>query len=358
MKSICFLIHGTAPKPVGGVKVVYQYANMLAECGYSVSVMFGEKRKNKETFSELCRDFSKFVYKKLLRFDKKQWFHLDSRVRTRYVFDFTSEFDSYDVLIATMLSTSFHLAGARKKPCTKCLYFVQDFETWNVSKSCVLDSYKLDLKKIAISPWLFDIIKSVDSKVEYVPNGFDFDYFRLQTPIAVRNRFEIAMLYHTDTRKRCDDSFAALAILKQKYPQLHVNMFGAYPKPANLPDWYSYIQKPNKEQHNALYNSSAVFMNASEQEGWGLTVGEAMICGCAVVCSNNEGHLIMAKDDKTALVFEVGNIQQIVKQIERLILDDILRQTIAKQGNEFIQQFTWKKSMEKFIAVIEEEKND
>ena len=357
MKSICFLIHGTAPKPVGGVKVVYEYANMFVEKGYKVSVLFGEKRKNKESLLELCKDFVKFICKKLMRFDKKQWFLIDNRVSIRYVFDFTTEFYSYDVLIATMLSTSYHLAEARKKNCTKCMYFVQGFETWNVSESYVLNSYKLNLRKIAISPWLFDKIKSVDSNVVYIPNGFDFDYFSLQKPIERRDKFAISMLYHTNPQKRCLDLFEALLLLKQKYPQLHVNMFGAYPKPNNLPDWYSYIRKPNKNLHNDLYNSSAIFLNASEQEGWGLTVGEAMICGCAVVCSNNDGHLIMAKDKETALVFEVGEIQQIVSCIERLFNDDVLRQKIAYQGNVYIQQFSWKKSLEKFISVIEE-KND
>ena len=354
MKSILFLIHGTAPKPVGGVKIVYQYANMLVQKGYGVTVLFGEKRKAHVSPVEWGREFFKYIIKKITRYDKRTWFSLDKRVNLKYVFEFSAEkCAAYDVLVATMLSTSYHLAALRLKSCTKYLYFVQGFEAWNASKPCVLDSYRLPLKKIAISPWLYDVIKSVDDNVVYIPNGFDFTYFSLLQPIVQRTRYEIAMLYHENSRKRCADTFAALDIVKQKFPNLHVNMFGAFPAPRNLPSWYSYTQKPNKAQHNAIYNASAIFVNASEQEGWGLTVGEAMICGCAVVCSDNQGHLIMAKDEDTALVFKVGAIEQMASQIERLILDDALRCALAERGNKFIQQFSWEKSLEKFIAVIE-----
>lgn len=356
MKKICFLLHGTAPRPVGGVKVIYQYANMFVKFGYDVTILFCESRNIKNPLLIRIKCLFKFCVKKIIKYDKCDWFSLDDRVKIKYLLSISDEnLNKFDFVIATMLSTSYHLYQIKNKYhlASKCFYFVQDFEAWGVSEQYIYESYKLPLKKIAISQWLENIIRKVDNNVICIPNGFDFNYFTLSTPIENRNRFEISMLYHIDIRKRCSDAFSALELIKKKYPQLHVNIFGAYPKPSNLPNWYTYVQKPTKEIHNSIYNSSSIFINASAQEGWGLTVGEAMICGCAVVCSNNDGHRIMAKHNETALLFEVGNVEQIVKLVESLIEDDLYRIRIARNGNQFIQQFSWDNSVKKFIDVLE-----
>lgn len=356
MKSICFLLHGTAPRPVGGVKVIYQYSNMLVKLGYDVTILFSENHDMNDSLLNRIKYLIKFCVKKILKYDKRVWFSLNERVKIKYLLKFSNEnFNKYDFLIATMLSTSFHLKQIieQQQLTSKCFYFVQDFEAWGVPETYVYESYKLPMTKIVISQWLEEQVKKIDRNVEYIPNGFDFNYFKLNNPIQYRNKFEISMLYHIDSRKRCMDTFSALDVLKKKYPLIHVNMFGAYPLSLKLPDWYTYVQLPNKDEHNFIYNSSAIFINASAQEGWGLTVGEAMICGCAVVCSNNDGHRIMAKHNETALLFEVGNVEQIVKLVESLIEDETYRIRIARNGNEFIQQFSWDNSVKKFIDVLE-----
>ena len=39
MKSITFILPKTAPRPVGGIKVVFEYANMLKKDGYDAHIM-------------------------------------------------------------------------------------------------------------------------------------------------------------------------------------------------------------------------------------------------------------------------------------------------------------------------------
>ena len=74
----------------------------------------------------------------------------------------------------------------------------------------------------------------------------------------------------------------ALETVKKEIPDLHVTMFGTPDRPQNLPEWYSYYKCPDRETHNKILNDTAVFVAASNLEGFGLTVGESMICGCAV----------------------------------------------------------------------------
>ena len=61
----------------------------------------------------------------------------------------------------------------------------------------------------------------------------------------------------------------------------------------------------------------------------------------------------MAKNNENALLFEVGNVEQIVKLVESLIEDETYRIRIARNGNQFIQQFSWDNSVKKFIDVLE-----
>jgi Glycosyltransferase len=121
-------------------------------------------------------------------------------------------------------------------------------------------------------------------------------------------------------------------------------MFGTSPRPNNLEDWFIYKQSPNKDEHNYILNSSAIFVGASNIEGWGLPIGEAMQCGCAIACTDNKGYLEMAKDEQTALVSPVGDSNSLAYNILRLINDNDLRHRIAKNGYDFIQQFDINKS--------------
>lgn len=73
------------------------------------------------------------------------------------------------------------------------------------------------MTKIVIAPWLKECVEKAGNTAYLVPNGFDFEYFGLKTPIENRKPYEVTMLYHLDDRKRCCDSMKALETVKKKY---------------------------------------------------------------------------------------------------------------------------------------------
>ena len=160
------------------------------------------------------------------------------------------------------------------------------------------------------------------------------------------------MLYHTIELKGAKYGLEALEIVKKEIPQLKANLFGTPPAPPSLPEWITYYQLPNREKINNLYNEGAIFIGCSNSEGWGLPIGEAMICGAAVACTNNKGYLEMAKDGETALVSPIKNAPALANNIIRLIKDDELRHRIARNGNEFIKQFKWDDSYKKLKETL------
>ena len=162
----------------------------------------------------------------------------------------------------------------------------------------------------------------------------------------------MAMLYHTSEWKGCRYGFEALRIVRERCPELKVSLFGVPPAPA-LPDWMEYFRQPDRETFNRIYNEAAIYLGPSLTEGWGLTVGEAMICGAAVVCTDNRGYREMAIDGRTALVAPVGDAAALAERILRLIGDDDERIRIARAGHRYIRRFTWEAAYAKFERLID-----
>ena len=101
-----------------------------------------------------------------------------------------------------------------------------------------------------------------------------------------------------------------------------------------------------------LYNNASIFVGTSLGEGWGLTLCEAMQCGCAIVCTNVFGYNEFAFDKKNALLCESKNSNELAKNIITLIENNELRYRLADNGYENIKDFTWEKSYNKLKKIL------
>jgi glycosyltransferase involved in cell wall biosynthesis len=243
---------------------------------------------------------------------------------------------------------------AKDYPTDNKYYFIQGYENWGaVTDEKLRETYHYPLKKIVISKWLQEIFENEEKeKCTLIYNGFNFNDFREEIKISDKDKHCVTMLYHTIELKGAKYGLEALEIVKKELPQLKVHLFGTPPVPAGLPEWIKYNQLPSKEKLNEIYNNGAIFIGTSNIEGWGLPIGEAMICGAAVACTNNKGYLEMAKDGETALVSPIKDAQALANNIIRLIKDDELRHRIARNGNEFIKQFKWDSSYSKLKETL------
>ena len=362
-KTIVWLLPGIDKMPTGGYKVVYEYANRFVADGYDVFIVYphiftlGKHKNVFLNFLKQCKNMVRYSCNKIRRVRcAPNWFRLDSRIHCEYVFRFgksrTTRIPGAR-FVATALATSFELAGIRRIENKDKFYFIQDFENWNnITSECVYDSYRLPMKKITIAPWLVREVEKTGGTATLVENGFDFDYFRMTNPIEKRSAHEVAMLYHRDERKRCVDAIAALKIVKERIPDLHITMFGTTERP-DVPEWFAYFQRPDQKTHNAIYNKASIFVAASKAEGMALPPAESMICGCALVCTDIPGFSMYAINEKTALTSPVYDCQKLAENIIKLIENNELRIELAKSGNKFILQFTWERAYGKFKQEIE-----
>ncbi|MBQ8628672.1 MAG: glycosyltransferase family 4 protein [Prevotella sp.] len=358
MKSITFLFPGFKYVPVGGYKIPLEYANMLSDDGYDVHIVYGESVKYAQgvPFFVSLRLHLRIL---LLKFGIKKrsiriWFPLNKGIKEHpvYTLDY-KHVPKTDIYICTAVDTAPFLNQYPISSNYK-YYFIQGYETWGRTDNDVRETYHYDMNKIVISSWLKEIVSDEEKEpCVLVRNGFDTDCFYISKPIEERGRYEVSMLYHKEEMKGCDTTFAALEIVKKKHPQLHVNVFGTPNRPHEMPDWYSYYQCPSLEEHLRINNDSAIYVAASIEEGWGLTIGEAMLCGQAVACTENRGFREMAIDGDTALTSPVKDPQALADNILRLIENDELRYSIAHNGHEYVSKMTKSNAYHNFKNILD-----
>lgn len=340
--------------PMGGMKIIYDYANALALNNNVYITYVAYLPSVDHSLSRFIKSILKYIYVKLIRQYKGcKWFQLSNNVKEIFVWRKIPMFDDDNCkYIATVSSTAF-LVNDLEEDTQNLFYFIQGYETFVMSESKLLETYNHKMNKIVISEWLRDIIFAQTGKEPIiVPNGFDSQQFNLYIPYEKKNKYKISVLYHINKKKGFEIAMNALLIAKSKEPNIEVELFGVYEKPNNLPVWIHYYKNPTVEEHLRINNECAIYLGTSEEEGWGLTIGEAMMCGQAIVCTDNKGYLEMATDNFNALVSPVGDYRKLANDILLLINDNYLRYKISSNGFKSIQRFKKENSIKQFEKAI------
>ena len=359
---VAFLLPATSRVPVGGPKVFYEYANALAADGYGVSVVHsftGGGWPRPCTWSgagHFAKTLLRSAWHRLRGWHRAPpWFPLDPRVRFRVVWSLAeSRLPPADLYIVSDARTAATASRYRSIPPERLIHFVQGHETWALSTAELAALYRSPVRKIAISGWLVREIEQAGGKAAIIPNAIDPDRFRMAVPPEERHPACVGLLFHTAAVKDAGTGLRALELAKAREPGLEARLFGAFPMDRDLPDWMSYVRNPSPQQLLDFYNGISIFLGTSRQEGWGLTVGEAMACGAAVVCTDNDGYAEMAIDGRTAKVVPAGDAERMADALLELVHDDAERIRLARAGHDHIQSFTWARS----VALLEAQLQD
>jgi glycosyltransferase involved in cell wall biosynthesis len=100
-----------------------------------------------------------------------------------------------------------------------------------------------------------------------------------------------------------------------------------------------------------LYSRAEVFVYPSLFEGFGLPVLEAMACGCPVISSNTSS--IPEVSGGAALLIDPYKVEEIAAAINKVVLDDRLREEMILKGLKRAEFFKWGFSAGKLLKVFE-----
>lgn len=353
--KVHFVLPTDGTVPVGGYKVVYEYANGLVQRGHQVTVTHAfYLQPSQVRLLRRPRHWATFLKRWALgRYTPRSWFKVDPAVKLRFVPWLHRWFmPAADAVVATSWETAEWVAGYSPRH-GRPFYLIQHFEDWSGDRERVLSTWHLPLHKIVISRWLQALVAQHGESSSYITNGLDFTAFGVDVAPEDRDPHSVAMLYHQSAWKGSRYGLEALMQAHVQCPSLKATLFGVCPPPADLPSWVSYHQLPSQRLLREIYNQAAIFLAPSLTEGWGLPPAEAMICGAAVVLTDVDGHREFAQADVNALMCPPADAAALARGILALVSDRSLRLRLAQAASTSIQGFTWSRAcqaMERTLA--------
>lgn len=351
--KICFVLPGFSRTPIGGYKMVYEYANRLQERGYGVIVLSLNNNKMKQFHLPEC--IRKIAVNYVNR-TQPEWFDLHPEIVkiSGEERNWPALIGHCDVVFATGIQTveivKNNFDDARK------FYFIQGYENWGVTEEYLFETYNYGFKNIVVSNWLKKIVDahSLNPSI-LLKNPIDINVYRCKKDQYSRKQHSIGLLYHTDEIKGVRYAIKAIYKLKQKYDDLTVDMFGMFPRPKNFPKWIHYTKNASIEETVDIYNNVQVFLCATVEEGYGLTGLEAMSCGACLVSTSYRGVLEYAQNGYNALLSPVKNVDDLVDNVEILFSNSQRRAEIAENGIESVKLYSWDKAVNELNMLIKEE---
>ncbi|WP_221406238.1 glycosyltransferase family 4 protein [Daejeonella lutea] len=331
-----------ATKPIGGIKIMYQYANELAKRNHLVTIYHSATRYERPNFLPVALRVLLF---KLKNQEKPSWFQFHESVESRIVADVTnSTIKDGDVVFSTWWGLAFMVDKLSPSKGNK-FNLIQDYEIWKGNTELVHQSYHLPSVHLVIARYLSKLLEDVSGKRPlYLPNAIDLDKFKIEIDPEKRSDATICMLYSEEPRKGTSFGMDALYKLKKLRSDLKIELFSIFKNPGNLPEWITFNYKPTDLR--ALYNRNAIFFSPSLGEGWALPPAEAMACGCAVVCTDIGGHHDYSIDGETVLLVQVKNPEDMTEKLLKLIEDRERRLSISRNGTNFLlDNFNWQLSV-------------
>jgi len=313
----------------GGVRVVGEIANRLANRGWTVDIW---SVNQKETMTS--------------------WFSLSPKVKW-YSFLRKGTTEDYDQLasvlekqpgwkMATFWRTAYPVTIACEKQ-GKGLYLCQDVETSYTSQpiavELVLKSYTQPLRKITTSRWV-----EKQLGCEYIGIGVDNFYKVLGS--STRNNQPLAI-----ERRQALKGWGDLMEVNRylSVAGKHITTFGQDSGIKTFVN-FNHIVRPTDRDVRDLYNKYGCFVSTSKHEGFGLPLVEAMACGCPVVTTNADGNMEFCEEGINCLVSK--NNLDMAEKIMGLLADKTIANKLSKAALEVPRRYQWKDVIQRLEQIL------
>lgn len=357
MRRIVFLLPGHSRRPVGGYKIVYEYANFLTR---TLSPSFEVHIVEASDFVDVwgirdgtLKQRSRRIIKRVENcFDSARgdcWFDLDPRIRVHITTEIPSlGLSGGDVVVATAAQTA-EVAALMQSQGARAIYLIQHFEDWSSSAEFVERTWKLGLNLVVIAPWLQEKAREWNLDSVLIPNAIDPTGYPLSPkPLIGRDPVALAMLSDVSF-KRADLVCDVFRRLSQAAEPTRLIAFGTCRRPRSLPGSVEYFRDPSRDALTQLYSEARVYFVASDSEGWHLPPAEALLCGTPVASTDIGG--VRAPVGDGGLFSPVGDSEMLAANCRRLLLDPALGQRLADRGRSQLLENSPQRAGEAFLNV-------
>jgi glycosyltransferase involved in cell wall biosynthesis len=191
-----------------------------------------------------------------------------------------------------------------------------------------------------------------------VEPGLDDEYLAL--PFIAKKEHRVAYTGSWIARKGIEKLAAVMTEVLSRDRELHFDVYGTGGNrdavlgcfPASLHDRIEVHGRLSNEQLAEGMARASVFFFPSQYEGFGMALGEAMACSCAVVTTPT-GFGAELRDGVEALVCGFDDVDAMKNSVLRLLSDEQERLSIARAGWERVRTLRWESNIRKLEATYE-----
>lgn len=215
-----------------------------------------------------------------------------------------------------------------------------------------------------VSQSLFDLVAGMGvdrSRLSVISMGVDARKIFISNP-KISNRKNLLFVGRLVKSKGLDILLKAMTLIIPHYPEQQLIIVGDGVERSNL-EKLTYQLSISKnvtfvgaKSHCVLpefYQEALIFISPSLAEGFGLTLIEAMACGCAVIASDLPAAQDIIEHEKTGLVFEVKNVELLAKSILSLLIDKALCDRLIENGQDkVLVNFDWSLIVTKYQNIF------
>lgn len=213
---------------------------------------------------------------------------------------------------------------------------------------------------IAPSSYLFEEFKkSGYNNLKYIPNTIELKLYKESV-----KEFKTPKLLWVRSFSKIYNPIMAVKVfikIKQSFPDAELCMVGpqkddSYFTTMNFAENHNVdvlvTGKLLKEDWIKRSNNYNIFINTTHFDNTPISVIEAMALGIPVVSTNVGGIPYLLEHNHNALLVKDNDVQDMIKQIERIIKEPNLGQSLSQNGKALVKDFDWELVKKQWIELL------
>jgi glycosyltransferase involved in cell wall biosynthesis len=198
------------------------------------------------------------------------------------------------------------------------------------------------------------------SHIAVVRNGLDEAPAQTLT-VSQSATPRVVVLSRLVPHKQIEDALEAVAALRPRMPHLHMDILGGgwweerlveHARLLGISDAVTFHGHVDDETKHRVLQQSWVQVLPSRKEGWGLAVTEAGQHSVPTIGYRSSGGLTDSiVDGVTGLL--VDDHDELVDQLDRLLVDQVLREQLGAKAQARSGEFSWRQSADAMRSVLE-----
>ena len=188
----------------------------------------------------------------------------------------------------------------------------------------------------------YEYYSKFGSKVSFIPNAIDIK----SLPSSFDIKYEKQIIFAGRLSKE-KGILTILETAKSLPKDVHLIIIGSGPEENIVIKSIKHLENvhffgyQSKEKTIPLIRGSSLLIQPSFAEGISATLLESMVCKTPIIATNVGGNKELLVHNKTGILIEPGNSNNLLKEIMRMLNNQNLRDEIARSAYDEVQKYDW-----------------